>query len=209
MKKSLQSIKLECIVTVFFSMYLQGFLDIKMKQWLRNLMTRSIAIVPSLIVSIIGGSSGAGRLIVIASVQSFTTNENISLPIRTLIKKNCHTINHLLIFSIISKLFANRNASFFKKWTVCNLLYLIPSDHTVKKNQNLMLVLVWLLRFIQMILSFELPFALIPLLKFSSSSNKMGENKNSIYVSTPINQSILLSSLSTHRKQKQKKILEN
>jgi manganese transport protein len=42
-----------------------------MKQWLRNLMTRSIAIVPSLIVAIIGGSSGAGRLIIIASVQLF------------------------------------------------------------------------------------------------------------------------------------------
>ncbi|CAL4908301.1 unnamed protein product [Urochloa decumbens] len=79
---------------------MQGFLDIKMKQWLRNLMTRSIAIVPSLIVAIIGGSSGAGHLIIVAS----------------------------------------------------------------------------------MILSFELPFALIPLLKFSSSSNKMGENKNSIYI---------------------------
>ncbi|KAG2640923.1 hypothetical protein PVAP13_2KG148516 [Panicum virgatum] len=79
---------------------MQGFLDIKTKQWLRNLMTRSIAIVPSLIVAIIGGSSGAGRLIIIAS----------------------------------------------------------------------------------MILSVELPFALIPLLKFSSSSNKMGENKNSIYI---------------------------
>ncbi|KAK8459220.1 hypothetical protein SEVIR_2G103100v4 [Setaria viridis] len=79
---------------------MQGFLDIKMKQWLRNLMTRSIAIVPSLIVAIIGGSSGAGHLIIIAS----------------------------------------------------------------------------------MILSVELPFALIPLLKFSSSSNKMGENKNSIYI---------------------------
>lgn len=34
-----------------------------------------------------------------------------------------------------------------------------------------------------MILSFELPFALIPLLKFSSSSSKMGPHKNSIYVS--------------------------
>ncbi|KAJ1288783.1 hypothetical protein BS78_02G114500 [Paspalum vaginatum] len=79
---------------------MQGFLDIRMGQWLRNLMTRSIAIVPSLIVAIIGGSSGAGRLIIIAS----------------------------------------------------------------------------------MILSFELPFALIPLLKFSSSSNKMGQNKNSIYI---------------------------
>ncbi|KAL9262638.1 Metal transporter Nramp7.2-like protein [Drosera capensis] len=77
---------------------MQGFLDLKMKKWLRNLMTRSIAITPSLIVSIIGGSSGAGRLIIIAS----------------------------------------------------------------------------------MILSFELPFALIPLLKFSSSSTKMGPHKNSL-----------------------------
>uniref|UniRef100_A0A7C9CY10 Uncharacterized protein n=2 Tax=Opuntia streptacantha TaxID=393608 RepID=A0A7C9CY10_OPUST len=33
-----------------------------------------------------------------------------------------------------------------------------------------------------MILSFELPFALIPLLKFSSSSTKMGPHKNSIYI---------------------------
>ncbi|RZC54425.1 hypothetical protein C5167_013277 [Papaver somniferum] len=79
---------------------MQGFLDLKMKTWLRNLMTRCIAIAPSLVVSIIGGSSGAGRLIIIAS----------------------------------------------------------------------------------MILSFELPFALIPLLKFSSSVTKMGPHKNSIYI---------------------------
>ncbi|KAF8031210.1 hypothetical protein BT93_D0423 [Corymbia citriodora subsp. variegata] len=79
---------------------MQGFLDLKMKKWLRNLVTRCIAITPSLIVSIIGGSSGAGRLIIIAS----------------------------------------------------------------------------------MILSFELPFALIPLLKFSSSATKMGPHKNSIYI---------------------------
>ena len=37
---------------------------------------------------------------------------------------------------------------------------------------------------LQMILSFELPFALIPLLKFSSSSSKMGPHKNSVSVST-------------------------
>ncbi|KAK9167437.1 hypothetical protein Scep_002628 [Stephania cephalantha] len=79
---------------------MQGFLNLRMKKWMRNLMTRTIAITPSLIVSIIGGSSGAGRLIVIAS----------------------------------------------------------------------------------MILSFELPFALIPLLKFSSSAMKMGPYKNSIYI---------------------------
>ncbi|GJW61025.1 metal transporter Nramp5-like protein [Tanacetum coccineum] len=76
---------------------MQGFLDLKMRKWLRNLITRLIAITPSLIVSIIGGSSGAGKLIIIAS----------------------------------------------------------------------------------MILSFELPFALIPLLKFSSTTTKMGPHKNS------------------------------
>ncbi|XP_021862382.2 metal transporter Nramp7.2-like [Spinacia oleracea] len=79
---------------------MQGFLDLKMKSWTRNLLTRCVAIAPSLLVSIIGGSAGAGKLIIIAS----------------------------------------------------------------------------------MILSFELPFALIPLLKFSSSSTKMGPHKNSIVI---------------------------
>ncbi|XP_058097453.1 metal transporter Nramp6.2-like [Magnolia sinica] len=79
---------------------MQGFLDLKMKKWTRNLMTRCIAITPSLVVSIISGPSGAAKLIIIAS----------------------------------------------------------------------------------MILSFELPFALIPLLKFSSSKTKMGPHKNSIYI---------------------------
>jgi natural resistance-associated macrophage protein len=77
---------------------MQGFLNMKMKKWIRNLITRGIAIIPSLIVSVLFGSSGAGKLIIIAS----------------------------------------------------------------------------------MILSFELPFALIPLLKFTSSKIKMGVHKNSI-----------------------------
>ncbi|MQM14513.1 hypothetical protein Taro_047444 [Colocasia esculenta] len=47
---------------------MQGFLDIKMKKWARNLLTRCIAIVPSLVVSIIGGSAGSGKLIIIASI---------------------------------------------------------------------------------------------------------------------------------------------
>ncbi|KAK9167435.1 hypothetical protein Scep_002626 [Stephania cephalantha] len=51
---------------------MQGFLDIKMKKWMRNLMTRAIAIIPSLIVSIIGGRSGSGRLIIIASIIVFS-----------------------------------------------------------------------------------------------------------------------------------------
>lgn len=76
---------------------MQGFLNMKMKLWLRNLLSRSIAIVPSLIVSVIYGSSGAGKLIIISSI----------------------------------------------------------------------------------ILSFQLPFTLIPLLKFTSSDIKMGHHKNS------------------------------
>lgn len=77
---------------------MQGFLNLRFKPWLRNLLTRSLAIVPSLAVAIIGGSSGAGQLIIIAS----------------------------------------------------------------------------------MILSFELPFALVPLLKFTSSKTKMGPHANSL-----------------------------
>ncbi|OWM81870.1 hypothetical protein CDL15_Pgr007908 [Punica granatum] len=80
---------------------MQGFLDLRLKTWIRNFLTRCLAIVPSLIVAIIGGSAGAGELIIIAS----------------------------------------------------------------------------------MILSFELPFALIPLLKFTSSKAKMGECVNSTMIS--------------------------
>ncbi|KAH1240366.1 Metal transporter Nramp1 [Glycine max] len=80
---------------------MQGFLDLRLKSWIRNLLTCCLAIVPSLIVALIGGSAGAGELIIIAS----------------------------------------------------------------------------------MILSFELPFALIPLLKFTSSKIKMGEHVNSISIS--------------------------
>ncbi|TYJ33803.1 hypothetical protein E1A91_A05G127200v1 [Gossypium mustelinum] len=80
---------------------MQGFLDLRLTPWIRNMLTRCLAIVPSLIVAIIGGSAGAGKLIIIAS----------------------------------------------------------------------------------MILSFELPFALIPLLKFTSSKTKMGAYVNSIAVS--------------------------
>ncbi|KAF7134394.1 hypothetical protein RHSIM_Rhsim08G0206300 [Rhododendron simsii] len=80
---------------------MQGFLNLRLKPWIRNFLTRCLAIVPSLIVAIIGGSSGAGKLIIIAS----------------------------------------------------------------------------------MILSFELPFALIPLLKFTSSPTKMGTYANSTAIS--------------------------
>ncbi|XP_056849620.1 metal transporter Nramp1 isoform X3 [Raphanus sativus] len=80
---------------------MQGFLDLKLKPWLRNSLTRCLAIIPSLVVALIGGSAGAGKLIIIAS----------------------------------------------------------------------------------MILSFELPFALVPLLKFTSCKTKMGSHVNHMAIS--------------------------
>ncbi|XP_022895289.1 metal transporter Nramp1-like [Olea europaea var. sylvestris] len=98
---------------------MQGFLDLKMKLWLRNLVTRCIAIAPSLIACIIGGPSAAARLIIIASVNSkFCYSKQENMP-------------------------KNRPNSF-------------------------------------LFFPFELPFALVPLLKFTSSEAKMGEHKNSI-----------------------------
>lgn len=41
----------------------------RLKPWIRNFLTRCLAIVPSLVVSLIGGSGGAGNLIIIASVK--------------------------------------------------------------------------------------------------------------------------------------------
>ncbi|KAI9113295.1 hypothetical protein K1719_015820 [Acacia pycnantha] len=46
---------------------MQGFLELRMKKWMRNLMTRSVAIIPSLVVVVISGPSGASRLIIISS----------------------------------------------------------------------------------------------------------------------------------------------
>ncbi|KAJ8452866.1 hypothetical protein Cgig2_014629 [Carnegiea gigantea] len=51
---------------------MQGFLDLRMEPWIRNLLTRCLAIIPSLVVALIGGSAGAGRLIIIASISAIT-----------------------------------------------------------------------------------------------------------------------------------------
>eukprot|EP00249_Psilotum_nudum_P006878 c20130_g1_i1 orf=65-1687(+) len=80
---------------------MQGFLELRFSPWVRNMLTRCVAIVPSLVVALIGGARGAGELIIVSS----------------------------------------------------------------------------------MILSFELPFALLPLLKFTSNNVKMGPCVNSSKVS--------------------------
>ncbi|MFN8282720.1 MAG: Nramp family divalent metal transporter [Chitinophagales bacterium] len=47
---------------------MEGFLEIKLKPWLRRLITRLIAIVPALIVASIYGETGAGKLLVFSQV---------------------------------------------------------------------------------------------------------------------------------------------
>ena len=61
------------IGTLAGQVVMEGFLQIRIKPWLRRLITRSIAIVPAAIVAAISGNSGAGRLLVLSQViLSFT-----------------------------------------------------------------------------------------------------------------------------------------
>eukprot|EP00871_Galdieria_phlegrea_P000793 jgi/Galph1/1714/GphlegSOOS_G370.1 len=46
---------------------MEGFLNIKISLWLRNLLTRSITIIPGLVVAIVAGNSGSGLALLISS----------------------------------------------------------------------------------------------------------------------------------------------
>ncbi|HEX8281357.1 MAG TPA: divalent metal cation transporter, partial [Chthoniobacterales bacterium] len=47
---------------------MEGFLNIRMRPWLRRLITRAIAIIPAVIVTIISGASGTAQLLVLSQV---------------------------------------------------------------------------------------------------------------------------------------------
>ena len=47
---------------------MEGFLNIQLRPWLRRLLTRSIAVVPALVVILIYGDKGAGQLLVLSQV---------------------------------------------------------------------------------------------------------------------------------------------
>jgi manganese transport protein len=47
---------------------MEGFLNIKLRPWLRRLITRAIAIVPALIVTFIYGEKGVGNLLILSQV---------------------------------------------------------------------------------------------------------------------------------------------
>jgi manganese transport protein len=47
---------------------MEGFLDIRLQPWLRRLITRSIAIIPTVIVTIFYGEHGIGNLLILSQV---------------------------------------------------------------------------------------------------------------------------------------------
>jgi manganese transport protein len=47
---------------------MEGFLDIRLKPWMRRLLTRLIAVVPALIVSVLYGEKGTGTLLILSQV---------------------------------------------------------------------------------------------------------------------------------------------
>jgi manganese transport protein len=47
---------------------MEGFLDLRLRPWMRRLITRSIAIVPAAVVSVLYGASGTARLLVFSQV---------------------------------------------------------------------------------------------------------------------------------------------
>jgi manganese transport protein len=50
---------------------MEGFLNIRIRPWLRRMITRLIAIVPAVIVAILGGESGTARLLILSLQLSF------------------------------------------------------------------------------------------------------------------------------------------
>jgi len=47
---------------------MEGFLNIRLKPWLRRLVTRLIAIIPAIIVSFFYGASGTAKLLIFSQV---------------------------------------------------------------------------------------------------------------------------------------------
>ena len=47
---------------------MEGFLDIRLRPWLRRLITRAIAIIPAVIVSVMYGESGTAKLLILSQV---------------------------------------------------------------------------------------------------------------------------------------------
>lgn len=47
---------------------MEGFLDIRLRPWVRRLITRALAIVPAAIVAVVAGESGTARLLILSQV---------------------------------------------------------------------------------------------------------------------------------------------
>ena len=97
-----------------------------MKPWIRRLITRSVAIIPAVIVIAIMGDEGTYKLLILSQVS------------------------YISIF-------------FYKEFSLNFLVFIF---------------------FLKVILSAQLPFAIVPLIRFTSDKVLMGEFVNNIWVCT-------------------------
>ncbi|CAI5527897.1 unnamed protein product [Closterium sp. Naga37s-1] len=112
---------------------MQGFIELRISTWLRNLITRSVAIVPALLVALLFGAQGASLLIILCSIVSSFGLPFALIPLlkftSTTLKMGMfatHTWTTIAA-SIVGTLIILANASLII-WTCVDLLYLKPSS---------------------------------------------------------------------------------
>jgi NRAMP (natural resistance-associated macrophage protein)-like metal ion transporter len=49
---------------------MEGFIQVRMRPWLRRLVTRTVAIIPAAIVAAVAGPAGAGKMLVLSQARA-------------------------------------------------------------------------------------------------------------------------------------------
>ncbi|CAI5982894.1 unnamed protein product [Closterium sp. NIES-64] len=118
---------------------LQGFIELRISTWLRNLITRLIAIVPALLVALLFGANGASLLIILCSIVSSFGLPFALIPLlkftSTTLKMGmfathawtspCTPIRHTTLNPLLS--LYSSNSSLFHFFAHLPSLYLSPS----------------------------------------------------------------------------------
>ncbi|CAI7750161.1 unnamed protein product [Closterium sp. NIES-53] len=112
---------------------MQGFIELRISTWLRNLITRSVAIVPALLVALLFGAQGASLLIILCSIVS---SFGLPFALIPLLKFTSTTLkmgmfathaSTTVAASIVGTLIILANASLII-WTCVDLAHLNPSS---------------------------------------------------------------------------------
>ncbi|CAI5995341.1 unnamed protein product [Closterium sp. NIES-65] len=112
---------------------MQGFIELRISTWLRNLITRLIAIVPALLVALLFGANGASLLIILCSIVSSFGLPFALIPLlkftSTTLKMGMFATHAwtTVAASIVGTLIILANASLII-WTCIDLAHLNPSS---------------------------------------------------------------------------------